>query len=97
LSRRTWVFFLTIQTVGEVCLWAAHLFLSAVGPSLLLIGIVLMLPGLLVSVVVVEKLLWMTSITVHQMLILEVPVAVAINAAVWLALVRLYRVLPRRR
>lgn len=95
MSRRGWIIFLILQTVGELCLWTAHLILSAIGPALLLVGLVLLLPGWLISVIFFEKFFWMSPLTLTSLGILEVPVAVGINACVWLALLSLYRVVRR--
>jgi hypothetical protein len=61
MNRRGWLIFLVVQTVGEICAWTAGHFLSAVGPALWIIGMLLLLPGDLAGAFVVEKLLWKSA------------------------------------
>jgi hypothetical protein len=96
MSRKAWSIFLGVQTIGEICAWAAGHFLSQVGPVLWIGGTILLLPGNMVGAWVVEKLLWTSGVTIPRMMILEVPVEVAINAAVWLGCAALYIRLRRR-
>jgi len=97
MSRRGWLIFLAVQAVGEVCAWTAGHLLSALGPALWVIGSVLLLPGDLTGAFVVEKLLWKSRLTTTQLTVLQVPVGLAINAAVWLLCAKLYRFLRGRR
>lgn len=97
MNRRGWLIFLVVQIVGEVCAWTAGHLLSAIGPALWIIGTVLLLPGDLAGAFIVEKLLWKSALTSTQLTILQVPVGLAINAAVWLLCVKLYRFLRGRR
>ena len=90
MNRRGWLIFLAVQIVGEACAWTAGHLLSAIGPVLWIIGTVLLLPGDLAGAVIVKELLWMKGLTIFQMMILEVPVALAINAAIWVLCVKLY-------
>ena len=53
-------------------------------------------PGNFLSRTLAEGLLWRTSLTRVQMSILETPVEIAINAAVWLGFARLFALLRRR-
>lgn len=97
MNRRGWLIFLAVQIVGEVCAWTAGHLLSAIGPALWIIGTVLLLPGDLAGAFVVEKLLWKSALTSTQLTILQVPVGLAINAAVWVLCVKLYTSLRGRR
>ena len=96
MKRRGWLIFVVVQTVGVVCAWTAGHFLSALGPNLWVTGFVLLLPGNLVGAFILEKLLWMSGVTTFQLNLLCVPVELAINAGVWLACARLYRVFRGR-
>ncbi len=97
MNRRGWLIFLVVQTIGEVCAWTAGHLLSALGPALWIIGTVLLLPGDLAGAFVVEKLLWKSALTSTQLTIVQVPVGLAINAAVWVLCVKLYTSLRGRR
>ena len=97
MNRRGWLIFLVVQTVGEVCAWTAGHFLSALGPALWVIGTVLLLPGDLAGAFLIEKLLWKGGLTATQLTVLQVPVGLAINAAVWVLCAKLYRYLRGQR
>jgi hypothetical protein len=97
MSRRGWLIFLAVQVVGEICAWTAGHLLSALGPALWLMGSLLLLPGDLTAAFVVEKLLWKSELTMTQLTVLQVPVGLAINAAVWLLCVKLYKSVRGRR
>ena len=85
MSHRGWTAFAIVQLTGEVCAWAAPHFLSWSGPALWASGFILLLPGDVLSTLLVERLLWQGSLTLFQLSLLEIPAAVAINAAVWWA------------
>ncbi len=97
MNRRGWLIFLAVQTVGEVCAWTAGHLLSAIGPALWIIGTVLLLPGDLAGAFIVEKLLWKSPLTATQLTVLQVPVGLAINAAVWSLCAKLIGVAGKRR
>jgi hypothetical protein len=97
MKRRGWLIFLAVQALGEVCAWSWPHILSAVGPWVWGGAFFLLLPGNLLSVAVIQKLLWGGSLTLFQLSLLEVPVEIAINAAVWLLFAKLYRLLRGRR
>ena len=91
MSRKLWLIFLAVQTLGEVCAWMAGHFLSALGPGLWVAGWLLLLPGNITGALVVEKLLWMSRLTILQLMIVSVPIELATNAAVWLLCARVCR------
>jgi hypothetical protein len=67
MSRRTWTAFAVVQLVGVVCVWSGPRILTAPGPVLFLSGLVLLAPGGLLSLVLVEKLLWSSRLTLSGM------------------------------
>ena len=67
MSRRAWIEFAAVQLVGAVCVWSGPRILSAPGPVLFLSGLVLLAPGGLLSLVIVEKLLWSSRLTLSGM------------------------------
>lgn len=97
MNRGDWLIFLVVQIVGEVCAWTAAHFLSAIGPALWIVGTVLLLPGDLAGAFIVEKIFWKSPLTAAQLTVLQVPVALAINAVVWVLCVKLYTFLRGRR
>ena len=97
MSRLAWAIFLGVQVTGEVCSWTARHFLSAIGPTLWLIGSVLLLPGDMGAAFLVDKVLWHSRLTTAQMTMLQVPLELAINAVVWLLCVKLYTFFRKRR
>ena len=97
MSRLAWTIFLGVQVAGEACSWTARHFLSAIGPTLWLIGSVLLLPGNMAAAFLVDKVLWHSGLTMTQMTMLQVPLELAINAIVWLLCAKLYTFFRRRR
>ncbi len=96
MNRNGWLIFLAVQGVREVCAWTAGHFLSALGPALWVTGSLLLLPGDLAGAYIVEKLLWNSGLTLTRLTVLQVPVELAINAAVWVFCVKLYSFLRAR-
>jgi hypothetical protein len=86
-----------VQLMGAVCVWAGPRILTAPGPVLLLSGLILLAPGDLLSLVLVEKLLWTTRLTLSGMTWAELAVTLAINAALWWAAVKGWRAIRSRR
>jgi hypothetical protein len=85
MNPRGWRIFCIVQLTGEVCGWAAPRFLSWPGPALWGSSFIVLLPGDILGALLIEKLLWRGPLTLSQLSLLEIPVAVAINAAVWWA------------
>jgi hypothetical protein len=77
--------------------WEGPRILTAPGPVLFLIGLVLLAPGGLLSVVTVEKLLWSSWLTLSGMTWVELVLTLAINAAVWWSVAKGWRSLRSRR
>ena len=83
MGRRAWVVFAVVQLVGAVCVWSGPRILSAPGPVLFLSGLVLLAPGGVLSLVIVEKLLWSSRLTLSGMTWAELALTLALNAALW--------------
>jgi hypothetical protein len=96
MNRTGWLVFVGVQAVGEVCAWSARYSLSALGPVLWFIGFVLLLPGNILGWLIVEKLLWKTGLTISQLTVLQMTVAVAINAVFWFLAARLLILFAKR-
>ncbi len=87
MSRRLLVTFFIVQIVGELCSWAGPHVLSWPGPFMWAAGAVLLLPGRLLSTVLVEELLW-GRYTLTQMSLVEGVTDLIVNFAFWFACAR---------
>jgi hypothetical protein len=97
MSRRPWTAFAVVQLVGAVCVWSGPRILSAPGPVLFVTGLVLLVPGGLLSLVLVEKLLWSSRLTLSGMTWVELALTLAINAALWWLAAKAWRAARSRR
>jgi hypothetical protein len=89
--------FAVVQLVGAVCVWSGPRILTAPGPALFLSGLVLLAPGGLLSLVLVEKLLWKSGLTLSGMTWVELALALALNAALWWLAAKAWRAIRSRR
>ena len=92
-SRRWTLTFAAVQALGLTCkgLWPLG---PTAGPYLWGTALLALLPGNLISAILVEKLLWSSRLSLTGMSLLEVPILLAINALLWFSLMRL---IQRRR
>ena len=67
MGWRGWTAFAVVQLVGTVCVWEGPRILTPPGPVLFLSGLVLLAPGGLLSLVIVERLLWKSGLTLSGM------------------------------
>jgi hypothetical protein len=97
MSRKAWMIFLCVQGAGIVFSLVSHYVLgpsaliSGIGVGLLVSGNLLLLPGSLVGVIVVQRFLLHSSLSVNSLSILGILVAVATNLAIWLLWAKLHR------
>ena len=84
------IVFACVQAVGLLCMWTWQHAQSTVlwGTSL-----IALFPGNLLSTVLVEKMLWGSRLSLAAMSAIEVPVLIAINAALWFSVVAVFRAL----
>ena len=97
MSRRAWTIFAVVQVVGVVSIWAGPHWKTDPGLALFGFGIILLQPGGLAAVMVVEKLLWMGPFTLRQMNWIELVLTVAFNAGLWWSVARVWRAIRARR
>ena len=97
MSRGAWTIFTVVQVVGAVSIWAGPHWKTDSGLALFGFGIALLQPGGLAAVVLVEKSLWMTPVTFRQMHWIELVLAIAFNAGLWLLVARVWRAIRSRR
>ncbi len=89
------VFFFVVQFVGMLCAWLQHS-LSAASPFLWGAGFVMLFPGDLLSALIVEKLLWHSRLSLASMTVITTVLLVAINAVIWLVVVKTLQVIHAR-
>ncbi len=83
--------FAAVQLVGAVCVWEGPRILTAPGPVLFLSGLILLAPGDLLSLVLVEKLLWSSRLTLSGMSWVELALTLAINASLWWSVAKAWK------
>ncbi|TXH05500.1 MAG: hypothetical protein E6R07_01440 [Nevskiaceae bacterium] len=95
MSRQLWIIFLAVQLIGELGFWFWPLLGSYFGPAAWVAGMTFLLPGNQLSALLIEHFFW-TTLTLTQQALVELPIEIAINAAVWLVVTNLLRILFRR-
>ncbi len=97
MSRKAWTIFLILQGVGVVFTWVSSYalgpspLLSGIGVGLLVCGNLLLLPGSMVEVIVIHKLLSQSGLSMGSLSLVGIVVAVATNLAVCLLWAKLFR------
>jgi hypothetical protein len=97
MGWRGWTAFAVVQLLGAVCVWSGPRILTAPGPVLFLSGLVLLAPGGVLSLVIVEKLLWSSPLTLSGMTWAELVLTLAINAALWWSAAKAWKAIRSRR
>ncbi|MGA8182998.1 MAG: hypothetical protein WB819_05075 [Terriglobia bacterium] len=97
MSRKAWMIFLSVQAAG-IIFWAVSYYalgpsplLSGIGVGLMVSGNLLLLPGSMVEVIVVHKLLSQSGFSMGLLVLVGMVVAVVTNLAVWLLWAKLFR------
>jgi hypothetical protein len=92
-----WLFvFCAVQCVGVICMWVwPH---TLTGSSFFWgTALLLLFPGNFLSALIVEKFLWQSRLSLTAIAVIEVPLLVAINMALWWGVIRCFRrLMPRR-
>src|SRR5579859_7712355 len=97
MSRKAWLIFLSVQGAGIAFTWLANFtlgpspLLSGIGVGLLVSGNLLLLPGSMVEVIVIHKLLSQSGFSMGLLSLAGIVMAVATNLAIWLLWAKLYR------
>jgi hypothetical protein len=89
------VFFFAVQLVGMLCAWLQHP-PSAASSFLWGTGFLLLLPGDLLSALIVEKLFWHSHLSPASLNAITAVLLVAINAIIWLVVVKAVYVIRAR-
>lgn len=97
MSRKAWIIFLSVQAAGIIFYWVSRFtlgpspILSGMGVGLMVSGNLLLFPGSLVGLLVVQKVLLHSAIGINLISLVGLIVAVLTNLAVWLLWAKLYR------
>lgn len=97
MSRKAWMIFLSVQVVGVVFTWVSSYtlgpspLLSGIGVGLLVSGNLLLLPGSMVEVIAIHKLLSHSGFSMGLLSLVGIVVAVATNLVIWLLWAKLFR------
>ena len=91
MRGRIWIIFAAVQSLGLLCFWTWGYASSGLGAAMWATALITLFPGNFFSGVLVDKLLWKSSLTAVQMSVIDVPVEVAINAGVWFLCMKLMR------
>ena len=97
MSRKAWIIFLSLQAAGIIFSLVSKYTLgpspliSGIGVGLLVSGNLLLFPGSLVGLIVIQKVLFHSGLSVDSLSLLGILAAVATNLAIWLVWARLYR------
>jgi hypothetical protein len=97
MNRKAWVAFVLVQLFGDLGPWAGLRMKSALGPALWFAGIIIMMPGRLVSLWLTEKVLWGVRLTMLESNVVFIVTETAVNVCFWLLCARVIRSLRRRR
>jgi hypothetical protein len=84
--RRPAILFAVVQIIGLVCMYTWQAAPAAAASFLWGTAAVALFPGNFASAVLIEKLFWNSGWTLTAMLAAEIPVLLAINAAIWFGL-----------
>ena len=97
MSRKAWIIFLSVQMVGVFFTWAYGYtlgpdpLLSGIGVGLWVSGNLLLLPGSMVEVIVVHKVLLHSGFSMGMLSLVGIVAAVATNLVIWLLWAKLFR------
>lgn len=94
-GSRLLIWFAGVELIGLVCMLSWQSAPPAIASYIWGTALVALFPGNLLSAVLIEKLFWTSPLPSAAMLAAEIPVLVAINAAIWFGLIRAKRRLVR--
>ena len=98
MPRRRWiiVFFSVVQLLGITCSWLWEHPPSAASSFLWGTGLIALFPGNLLGALIVEKLFWQSHLSLTGMGMISTVLSVAINATIWLVVVKALQVIHAR-
>lgn len=97
MSRKAWMIFLSVQGAGVIFWVVSHYalgpspLLSGIGIGLMVSGNLLLFPGSMVALIVGQKVLLNSGLSMDLLSLLEIVIAVTTNLAIWLLWAKLYR------
>jgi hypothetical protein len=95
--RSSTILFAGVQLIGLVCMCTWQSTPLAVASLIWGTALIALFPGNFLSTMLIEKLFWKSELSLTAMLAAEIPVLIAINAALWFALIKTMRRLFRPR
>jgi len=96
MKRTPWLVYAALQITGEICQWTWPLVDSELGRWLWVGAFIFLFPGNLLAAFIVERSLWNTGLTLRTLQMLQVPLAIAINLALWIVCAWLARWIAAR-
>ena len=88
--------FVLVQAIGLAASWIWQHASGDLSVALWSVALVLLIPGNFLAAWVVESSLWHSGLSLMGMGILSTVLLVAINALVWIAFVKMFRVIRSR-
>jgi hypothetical protein len=88
--------FAGVQAIGLTCMCTWHSVPLVVASFFWGTSIVALFPGNVLSAMLIEKLFWNSDLSLAAMVAAQIPVLIAINAALWFALVKTVGLLRQR-
>lgn len=96
MSRKAWIIFLSVQATGTIFYWVSRYtlgpspLLSGMGVGLMVSGNLLLFPGSLVGLIVIQKVLLHSGLGIDSTSLTGLIVALLTNLAVWFFGAKLY-------
>jgi hypothetical protein len=81
VNRRAWISFASCQSLGLLC-GATGSLSTGVGPALWTASLIALIPGNILSALIVERSLWRSSLDPKTMAIFAIPVMRVINCGI---------------
>ena len=98
MKRKTWIVFWIVQLLGEAGSWWDYTKTPSEIAGILWLGSnLLLLPGRIVALVMVERILWTSGLTLAQLTALGVAIEMVTNLAAWMGCAKLIRLIKNRR
>ena len=96
MNRKVWIAFIVVHLLGLLCVCAWEYDIFGTGAALWATSVFLLLPGDLISALIVEKLLWNSGLAVTQMAIIEIPLELMFSTCALLLCVKVIDVIKSK-
>jgi hypothetical protein len=91
MGRKAWIAFAAVQIAGEICAWTWAIPYGPIGRWQWMGAFILLLPGNELASIIIEKLFWMSGMSLLAMQVLKIPLVLGINLALWIACAWVWR------